>query len=137
MAEVIVSGEDEQVITPVEQSAHEAAVAEGASAVQAQAAAVAAEEAKAAAEVALSAAQANIESGQAVEAAVEQANAAGASASVSAEMVHDALKAQTAAISALTEELRADRKNNSPVPGNSGRPKPDREPGGKPRWVKR
>lgn len=129
MAETIVVGDEESSISPAEQSAHEAAVAEGATAVNAALATEAAAEAKAAAETALEAAAANIESGMAVEAAVEQANTAGASAAVSAEMVHEALLAQTSAINALTEELRSSRKASAPPAEVGRRSRPDREPG--------
>src|SRR5487761_766525 len=105
--EIIIEGDDEAVVTPAEQSAHEAAVAEGATAVHGEIAAQAAEEAKEAASIALDAAQ---------------------QATVSAEMVHDALAAQTAAITALTEELRNSRKQ-APQEGPAKKPPGDRPPG--------
>ncbi len=112
-----------------EASAHTAAVAEGMTAVQAADAAESAAEAQAAAEVALLAAEENAKTAEAVieATAVAEANAAGAA--VSAEMVMDALKAQTSAIELLAEELRASRKAAAPVEKPS-RPSPDREPGG-------
>jgi hypothetical protein len=114
MADVLVEG-DQEAVTPAEQSAHEAAVAEGATAVQAESAAEAAEEAKLAAEVALDAARVNVESGATVAEATAQAQGAAESATVSAEMVMDALAAQGAAIAALTEEFKNSRKTAAPA----------------------
>lgn len=130
MAETVIVGDDDaEGAGTAEESAHQAAVAEGATAVQAELAAEAAEEAKAAAEVALGAAQANIDSGMAVEGATASAEAAAAQATVSAEMVHDALAAQTAAINTLAEELKASRKASAPPgDGKSGTTPSDRAP---------
>lgn len=128
---------DSEVIS-AEASAHEAAVAEGATAVQAEQAAAAAEEAKAAAEVALSAAQNNIESGVAVEQAAQRAESGANVATVSAEMVHEALLAQTNAIKELTAELQASRKQAAQPTEKPRRQSPDTEPGGNGRrWVRR
>lgn len=126
--EIIIEGDDEAVVTPAEQSAHEAAVAEGATAVHGEIAAQAAEEAKEAASIALDAAKANMDAALPVAAATEQAQAAAQQATVSAEMVHDALAAQTAAITALTEELRNSRKQ-APQEGPAKKPPGDRPPG--------
>jgi hypothetical protein len=117
MAEVIVSEGDEGggEIPLAEQSAHVAAVAEGATAVQAGQAAESADEAKMAAEVALAAAQANAQTAEAVIESVAAAETSAQQAGISAEMIHDALKAQTGAIEALAEELRQSRKQAAPV----------------------
>jgi hypothetical protein len=135
---VTVGGGGEGDVTTAEAAAHEAAVAEGATAVQAAQAGEAAEEAKAAAELALEAAKVNVESGAAVEAGVQAAQAAAGEATVSAQMVHEALGAQTAAITALTEELRASRKQQAAPAEPRKSPPPDRAPGKSgPRWVRR
>ena len=125
---VVIPGDDDAggPSTP-EQSAHEAAVAEGATAVHTENAQEAAAEAQAAAAVALAAAEANIESGAAVEQAAEQAGSSAAVASVSAEMVHEALTAQTAAINALAEELKAAR-TAGPKEDKPPKPAADRAP---------
>lgn len=116
-------------------AAHDTAVAEGAVAVMAQDTQEAASQAKGAAEAALSAAASNIESGEeAVEASVV-AQGAAATAQISAEMVHEALLAQTAAIAALVTEIQESRK---PVPQKPSRSRRDREPGSSgPRLVRR
>lgn len=138
MADVIISGEEGQDVTPAEQAAHQAAVAEGATAVQAATAEEAAGEAKAAAEVALAAAAANIESGAAVEQAAEQASVSAATAGVNAEMVYQAIQAQTGAIQELVAELQASRKAaQPPQEKRSSPPSPDREPSSGQRWVRR
>lgn len=137
MAEVVVSESEAPDTGTAELSAHAAAVAEGATAVQAELAAEAAGEAKAAAEVALGAAAANMEAGLAVEQATVTAEGAAQQATVSAEMVHEALQAQTAAITALTEQMAADRKAAAPPEGKRRAPR-DREPGsGGPRLMRR
>lgn len=126
MTEVTVEtgGED---VTLTDQSAHDAAVAEGAAAVQAEQAAEAASEATAAAEAALMAAQANIESSSVVTEAAVTAEEAAASASAAEDRIYEAVTAQIAAIGALVEELRASRQ---PAPvKREGKPKSDREPG--------
>lgn len=124
-------------ISPAAGSAHAAAVAEGATAVQAATAEEAAGEAKLAAEVALSAAQANAETGAVVVEAAMAAEGSAQAAQMNAEMVRDALAAQTAAINVLSERLEAAQKQQAPpgAPGPSARP--DREPGGKSRLVRR
>jgi hypothetical protein len=119
-------GEGGEVIA--DESARMAAVAEGASSVNAGIAAQAAGEAQEAAEAALSAAQANIESGAVVGEAAGQAREAAAEAASYAEMTLQALNAQTAAITALTEELRASRQPAAPP--EKRKPKRDREPRG-------
>jgi hypothetical protein len=136
---VTIESESVESGTPAEVSAHEAAVAEGASDVHAALAEESAAEAREAAEIALSAAQANIESGQAVAEATESAQAAAGEATISAKMVMEALDAQSAAISALAEQFAAERKSqNAPPPGEGKRAPSDRQPGGKgPRWVRR
>lgn len=125
---VVVEGDAETEVTPAEVSAHSAAVAEGMTAVQAADAAESAAEAQAAAEVALEAAQANAQTAEAVIEATTMAEGNAQAAQLSAEMVMDALAAQTQAISTLAEELRASRKAAAPVekPSRSA----DREPGG-------
>lgn len=128
MPETVVTTEngETEVTTPAEASAHEAAVAEGATAVQAEQATEAAEEAKAAAEVALDAAKVNVESGAAVEQAAERAEGSAAAASVSLETIHEALTAQGKAIEALTAELKAGRKQAPPAESKST--PPERQP---------
>ena len=132
------TGEETAAPSPVEASAHEAAVAEGATAVIAANAQESAAEASAAAEVALAAAEANIASSDTVVQAAEQATQSAAQAGVNAEMVHEALLAQTRAIAELTAELQASRKAQAPPAEKPQRAAPDREPGssGK-RWVRR
>lgn len=128
MAETVIVGDDDGDEAPtVVESAHEAAVAEGASAVQAEAAETAADEAKAAAEVALQAAQVNVETATGVAEATASAEASAAQATVSAEMVMDALNAQGAAIASLAEELKASRKQAVPAE-KASRPAPDQAP---------
>lgn len=138
MAETVVVGDEPDSANPAEASAHEAAVAEGATAVIAANAQEAAAEASAAAEVALAAADANISSADTVVQAAEQATQSAAQAGVNAEMVHEALLAQTRAIAELTAELQASRKAQAPPQDKPRRAAPDREPGssGK-RWVRR
>lgn len=132
------TGEESEAASPAEASAHEAAVAEGATMVQAASAEEAAAEASAAAEVALAAAEANIQAGDTVVQAAEQATQSAAQAGVNAEMVHEALLAQTRAISELTAELQASRKAQAPAQDKPRRAAPDREPGsGGTRWVRR
>lgn len=139
MADTVIVGDEggDALPTTAEQSAHEAAVAEGATAVQAVSAAESAEEAKAAAEVALSAAEANIASGAMAEEAAAEAAQSAAQAGVSLEMIHEILQAQGTAIEALTAELKASRKEAAPATAAKS-PSPDREPGGGgPRWKRR
>lgn len=135
MADVVVSGGgDSGDAQTVAEAAHEAAVAEGATAVNAEQAAEAAAEATAAAEIALAAAEANIEAGAAIESGVASAESSAVDAMVSAEMVHEALAAQTAAITALTDELKLQRESAARPPkesSSSSSPAPDAEPGPK------
>jgi hypothetical protein len=127
VAEVIAVGDDDGGGTPgAAESAHVAAVAEGATIVQAQQAAESAEEAKAAAEVALAAAEASIETAVETEGATQTATVAAEQATVSAEMVHQALLAQTAAIEALTQEMKASREQARKQ--GPAEPKPAAEP---------
>jgi hypothetical protein len=138
MPEVVVTGGETEAPSTVEASAHEAAVAEGATAVIAANAEQSAAEAAAAAEVALAAADANIASADTVVQAAEQATQSAAQAGVNAEMVHEALLAQTRAIAELTAELQASRKAQAAPQDKPARAAPDRKPdsGGK-RWVRR
>jgi len=53
---------------------------------------------------------------------------------VSAEMVHEALQAQTAAISALAEELKASRKQAAPAGPPRSKPPGDEAPGKPSHW---
>src|SRR6266568_293729 len=117
MPDVIVEGDEETVTT-----------AEGATAVQAGQAAESAEQAKAAAEVALQAAQANAETAEAVTEATARADGSAAATSVSADMVMDALKAQTQAIETLAGEIKASRKAAEAPEGKPRHAAPDREP---------
>jgi hypothetical protein len=137
LADVVVSEADagEAGDSTAALSAHEAAVAEGATAVQAELAGEAAEEAVAAAEVALAAAEANIEAGMAVEAGVSSAAESAAVATVSADMVHEALQAQTAAIQALADELRRSREAE-PKP-RASHSEPEQAPARKAPWYYR
>lgn len=111
-----------------DESVRQAAVAEGFSAAQAGLAEEAAGDAKAAAEVALEAAQANIESVGAAAEAGAVAQEAAASAASSEDRIYEALTAQTAAITAFLDEMRASRQ--TPVPTSKPRKsKRDRSPG--------
>lgn len=127
---VVIEGDDAEAgVTPAELSAHTAAVAEGMTAVQAADAAESAAEAQAAAEVALLAAEENAKTAEAViQAQTDAANSA-ISSSVSAEMVMDALKAQTTILAEVREELKASRRAAAPAEP-ARRSAPDREPGG-------
>lgn len=135
---VIIPDSDEGEAPTAGESAHVAAVAEGATAVQAQLAAESAEEAKAAAQVALDAAEANIGTSQAVIEAQTKAEGSAVAAGVSAEMVHEALLAQTNAIRELTEELKASRKSAVVPNGKTPSRPPEASPGGNGRrWTRR
>lgn len=136
MTEVAVEIPPDGGVSPAVESAHAAAVAEGAADVRAGDAQEAAGEAKAAAEVALSAAAANMEAGLAVAEATETAVDAAAQARADAAMIRDALTAQTGAINALADEFRASRKSTAPSTPPS-RSAPDREPGGGQKLVRR
>lgn len=114
---------------PAVESAHAAAVAEGAAEVHTEQAEQASGEAKAAAEVALSAAAANMETAMQVAEATEVAQSSAQEAASYAAMIQEALAAQTGAINALAEELRASRKSAVPE-GKPARTAPDREPSG-------
>jgi hypothetical protein len=130
VAETVVVGDDDSSDPgTAAESAHQAAVAEGATGVQTDLAQEAADQATAAAEIALGAAEANIAAGAVVESAVATADGAAAVATVSAEMVQEALAAQTAAIHALTEELALQRKA-APAPDKpKSKPAEDASPG--------
>ena len=126
MTEVSVQAGTPEGVAPEDESAHQAAVYEGASAAQAELAGQAAGEAREAAQAALEAARANIEAQGSAGAAAEVASEAAASTAVTAEMIHDALLAQGTAISALVEELKASRQQvTAPAPKKR---KADREP---------
>jgi hypothetical protein len=129
VAETTVVTGDETEPTTAEASAHEAAVAEGATAVQAELAAQAAEEAKAAAEIALAGASESVQIALDVEEQTSRAEGAAQTSAVSAEMVHEALLAQTRAIETLAAEIKASRS----AAAREGKPRrreaPDREPG--------
>jgi len=135
---VVIEGDEGTEVTPAEVSAHTAAVAEGMTAVQAAGAAESAAEAKAAAEVALEAAEANAANAEAVIEAQASAETSAEAAGVTAEMLMDALKAQTAVIAELREELKAGRRaEHQDAPKRAA---PDREPGaggGGPTWTRR
>lgn len=136
---IVVEGDQEAAVTPAEVSAHSAAVAEGMTAVQAADAAESADEAKIAAEVALEAAEMNAKTAEAVIEAEARAETAAESAMISAESVMEALKAQSAEIKILAEELRASRKAAAPSDAPK-RQAPDHEPGGGNRgatWTRR
>lgn len=126
---IVVEGDQDTAVTPAEVSAHTAAVAEGMTAVQAEQAADSAAEAQAAAEVALLAAEENAKTAEAVIEATAQAETSAAAAGISAEMVMDALKAQTVILTEVREELKASRRAAAPA-GPATRSAPDREPGG-------
>jgi hypothetical protein len=134
---VVVEDAGQAEVTPAEVSAHTAAVAEGMTAVQAADAAESAAEAQAAAEVALAAAEENARTAEGVIEATVKAEESAAGAAISAEMVMDALKAQSAAINELREELKASRRaEHHDAPKRAA---PDREPGGNggPVWTRR
>ena len=126
MSDVVVTVEDPEGAPTAEEAAVAAAAMEGATAVHAEQAAEAAQEAKDAAGQAQSAALANLESSAEAVEAGESAQAAARDAAITAEMLHEALKAQSAAINALVEELRSTRKQS--VPSETKSKKPDREP---------
>jgi F0F1-type ATP synthase epsilon subunit len=128
MADVTLT-QPEEVVTPTEVSAHEAAVAEGATQVHQDRARDAAEKAEEAADLALSAAKHNIENAAEVADASEKAQGAAASASISAETVMEALHAQTSAIAALAERLDKPTQQAGPPAEASGRrPPADKTP---------
>jgi hypothetical protein len=138
--DIVVAGDEAQAEpTTAELSAHSAAVAEGATAVQAADAAESAAEAQAAAEVALMAAEENAKTAEAVIEATAQAETSAAGAAISAEMVMDALKAQTAIIAEIREEMKASRKEAAGPAEKPSHPAPDHEPGGgnSPKWTRR
>lgn len=113
MTEVIVTPDQEP---PEGDSAHNAAVAEGAAAVHSGAAEQASDEAKAAAEAALAATAANIAAAETAQESASRAENAAEQTAVTNEMIHEALTAQAAAISAFMEEIRNSRKETKPAP---------------------
>lgn len=126
MAAVVVH-EDEAESVEV-QSAHDAAVAEGAAEVHEEQAEEHADEARAAAEVAAQAAQANIAAvGEASEAAEVATSAATVAADAESRVV-EAIQAQSAVIQSLLDEVRASREAAArPVPEKTPS-KPDKPP---------
>jgi hypothetical protein len=118
MPDVIVHEDEGQEIE--DQSAHDAAVAEGAAEVHEEHAEESADEARAAAEVAASAAQANIEAvGMAAEAAQAAEGAAGVAVEAESRVV-EAIQAQSAVIASLVDELKASRE------AAASKPEPDK-----------
>ena len=119
-------------------AAHDAAVAEGGAEVRAQLAAEHAAEAEGAAEVALLAAEENAKTGLAVIEAQASAEQSAEVAKSSADLVLQALEAQTGAFNALREELAAARETQRPAVVSESRPAPERTPGRKQaKWVRR
>lgn len=129
MPETVITTDDDGDVLPAAESAHVAAVAEGAAAVQSEHAAESAGKAEMAAEAAIQAAQANVAAGAEAVAAAASAGESASAAAVSAEMMHQAITAQTAAISALVEELRTSRKSGPRPDGDAPKVKPDKTPG--------
>ena len=113
-----------------EESAHAAAVAEGAAIVHEENAEDAAAEAAAAAAVATEAAAANLETAAGTADAAFVAESSAADAGAARDAVLEALTAQTAALSSLTEELRMSREQAAtPVtPAAPTKQKADRAP---------
>lgn len=122
MADVVVTGEDDQGNPAPAQSAHEAAVAEGAAGVRGEQAAESAAEAKAAAEVAIAAAEANAQTAAVAEEAAAQSAANAAASAVTLEMIHEQQAAMLQGLSALSEELKASRKPAAPKPQSTAAP---------------
>lgn len=114
MTDVVVSGDDDASVDLQAQSAHDAAVAQGAAAVHEQQAGQAAVEAAAAAEAAIQAAQANLSATDEAVAAGETAQMAAMDASASRDAILEAIGAQTGAINTLVEELRSARASAEP-----------------------
>lgn len=105
------------------QSAHDAAVSEGAAEVHEEQAEEHAAEAAAAAEVAAQAAQANIAAvGEAAEAAEVATSAAAVSVEAESRIV-EAVQAQSAVIQSLVDELRAGRESAAAQPTPEKPPK--------------
>lgn len=114
MPDVIVHEDEDESIEI--QSAHDAAVAEGAAEVHEEQAEEHAAEAAAAAEVAAQAAQANIAAvGEAAEAAEVATSAATIAAEAESRIV-EAVQAQSAMIQSLVDELRAGRESAAATP---------------------
>lgn len=138
MAEdIVIHSGDPGEVTPEESSAHEAAVAEGATAVHEQNAEQASSEAKAGAEVALASAAATIEAAESAGASAERAEAAAEQSAVTLEMMHQTLVAQGEAISALTKELKASRKTVPEPASDTGGQEHDEPPGDRQHWYLR
>lgn len=113
MTEVIVTPDQQP---PEGDSAHNAAVAEGAAAVHSDAAEQASDEAKAAAEAALAVTAANIAAAETAQESAARAETAAEQSQVTLDMLHEALVSQGTAISALTDEIRNSRKESKPAP---------------------
>lgn len=113
-----------------EESAHAAAVSEGAAEVRQEQAAEAAAEAEQAAEVATEAAAINIATAEGTAEAAAVAEDSANEAGAARDAVLEALNAQTIALSSLTEELRASREQStaSPTPAKPKKAKADRPP---------
>lgn len=101
---------------PEQDSAHQAAVAEGAAAVHHDAAEEAAEEAKQAAEAGLAGAQATIAAAESAAESAARAEAAQEASGVTLEAVHEAVTGLGSGINTLLDEFRASRKESAPKP---------------------
>lgn len=113
MDEITIS--DDDGTSSEQSSAHDAAVAEGAAAVHKDIATDASAEAKEAAQAALETTKANIDAAQVAHEAADRAEAAAEQSGITLDMVHQALVSQGTAISALTNELKAGRKETRPA----------------------
>lgn len=127
MADVVVHDDAADQTGLQEQAAHDAAVAEGASAVHQQAAEGAAADAEAAAQLAAEAAQVNLQTAESVVEAAASAEASAEAAGGSEDRVMQALAAQTSAITALTEQLNASK--TPAVPAEKPKRSKDKAPG--------
>jgi hypothetical protein len=114
VADVVVTGDDEPGDATTAQSAHEAAVAEGAAGVRGEQAAESAAEAKAAAEVAIAAAQQNAQTAAVAEEAAAQSTANAAASAVTLEMIHEQQAALLQGLNVLAEQLKASSKPAAP-----------------------
>jgi hypothetical protein len=119
------------------QGAHDAAVAEGGAEVRAELATEAASEAEAAAAVALAVAEENAQTAAAVIEAQASAEGAAEESRSLAEMMRAEHEATRNMVSALAEEIRAQRESAKP-PAEPAKTTHERPPGaGKPKWVRR
>lgn len=107
---------DDGAESPEESAAHQAAIAEGATAVHAGNAEEASEEAKAAAEAALAGASATVEAAVVTEEHAERAELAANRTEQLLSAVHEAVVAQQTSLDAFMEEIRASRKKPEPKP---------------------